>query len=119
MEKRRHREIDVLGIKQVRRRCPGMDKRADQRHAQAVALIQVVQAGDLEVLSKKQGSEFLRLPGKAALHHGELEASPIGSRQLQVSSGIELADSLCCPDTFGKPCVIEIARQAETRIKSR
>src|SRR5205807_4609014 len=99
--------IDILRIEDVRWAAACANERADQRHAQPVAAIEIRQAGDLEVLAEEQRPELVRLPGETVLHHGQRKILTVRLGQMKLPSRIELADPLRRPNAFCQSRIVK------------
>src|SRR5207237_2215762 len=76
-EEGRHREIHLARIEYMLWRRGRSHMRADKRHAEAVAMVLIIQAIDAKIGAEQQGTKFFRSPGEAVVRHRKREALPI------------------------------------------
>ena len=110
-------ETDLVGIIIVFRRRRVRRARDDQRYAEAVCVILVLQTFDFVIVAEQQRAKFLRLPGKTDLSHGQSEGAVVAGGQAQRLARIEAAKALGGDDALGEAGVVEVAGEAETRIE--
>ncbi len=91
--------------------------RADQRDAQAIGSMIIIQADDLEAVARQQRPELIWLPAEADVGDDKSKVLAGGVWEPQVVVRVELADALARRQALAQAGVVKVARQPKARVK--